>query len=164
MVPTIAEDSFRRRTVAQTLTSCLVHFIFSTKHRTPILTPEIEPALFAYMGGITRALDSALLAANGVADHVHLLISMDKKCSMSEMMENVKKDSSKWIKTQGREFDGFHWQDGYAGFSIGKSMQPAVERYIAKQKSHHRRVGFKEELIAFLEKYGVDYDERYIWE
>jgi putative transposase len=82
--------STRRIVMAQTLTSCLIHFIFSTKNRTPIITPEVEPDLFAYIGGITRALESPLLAANGTADHVHLLISMDKKMSMSVLMENVK--------------------------------------------------------------------------
>jgi putative transposase len=130
----IPSASTRRIVMAQTLTSCLIHFIFSTKNRTPIITPEVEPDLFAYIGGSTRAMESPLLAANGVADHVHLLISMDKKMSMSHLMENVKKDSSKWIKTRGREFEAFHWQDGYAGFSIGKSMQDTVEKYIANQK------------------------------
>jgi putative transposase len=149
--------------MAQTLTSCLIHFIFSTKNRTPIIMPEVEPDLFAYIGGITRALESPLLAANGTADHVHLLISMDKKMSMSDLMENVKKDSSKWIKDRGREFEEFHWQDGYAGFSIGKSMQDKVEKYIANQKKHHRRDGFKEELLKLLKKYEVEYDQRYIW-
>jgi REP element-mobilizing transposase RayT len=97
--------------MAQTLTSCLIHFIFSTKNRDPLIAPEIEADLFAYIGGICRNLDSALLAANGMPDHVHLLISMDKKISLSDMMENVKKDSSKWIKTRGRQFSNFHWQD-----------------------------------------------------
>ena len=149
--------------MAQTPTSCVIHFIFSTKNRTPILTPAVEPELFAYIGSITRNMDSPLLAANGVSDHIHLLISMDKKVSMSNLMENVKKDSSKWLKTMGREFAEFHWQDGYAGFSIGKSMQADVEEYIAGQKEHHQQVGFKAELLAFLKKYDVDYDERYIW-
>ena len=149
--------------MAQTLTRILIHLIFSTKNRVDLITPEIEPELYPYMGGIARNLESPALAINGTANHVHLLVSLSKNLALSKFLEHLKKDSSIWIKTKGREFANFHWQDGYGGFSIGESQVPAVKRYIARQKEHHRTVTFEEEFLAFLKKYNVPYDERYIW-
>lgn len=149
--------------MAQTLVSLMVHVIFSTKNREPFLTPEIEPELFAYMGGILKNHESRLLDAGGIADHVHLLISQSKNIALSALMKDVKKDSSSWLKTKGRSFRNFHWQDGYGGFSIGKSQIQDLKEYIANQKEHHRRRSFQEELIQFLDAYGIEYDERYLW-
>jgi putative transposase len=149
--------------MSQTLVSLVAHVIFSTKNRERFITPEIEPELFAYVGGILNNHESRLLTAGGTADHVHLLISQSKNVSLSALMKDIKKDSSSWIKTKGREFRNFHWQDGYGAFSIGKSDIPELKKYIASQKEHHRRRTFKEELIEFLEEYGVAYDERYLW-
>jgi len=115
------------------------------------------------MAGIAKNHDSPVLAINGIADHVHLLVSMSKRISASELMEVVKKESSLWIKQQGKEFAAFYWQEGYAGFSIGESAVKQVSSYIAGQKRHHRRTTFQEELLMFLAKYHVEYDERYIW-
>lgn len=147
--------------MAQTLTRILVHFIFSTKDRDPLITPELEPELFSYIGGITREYQSPLLAAGGTPDHVHLLVSLSKNMAASDLLMNLKKDSSKWIKTKG--VSAFAWQDGYAGFSIGESGVDATRAYLARQKEHHARKTFKEELIEFLQKYGVEYDERHLW-
>ena len=94
--------------MAQTLVSLIVHVIFSTKNREPLVTPEIEPELFAYIGGILGNNESRLLDAGGTADHVHLLISQSKNVALSELMKDVKKDSSLWIKTKGRKFRNFH--------------------------------------------------------
>jgi len=149
--------------MAQTLVSLMVHVIFSTKNREPFIAPEIELELFAYMGGILKNQNSRLLNAGGTADHVHLLISQSKNVSLSSLMKDVKKDSSLWIKTKGRQFRNFHWQDGYGAFSIGNSAIPELKKYIATQKEHHRKRTFKEELIEFLEEYGIAYDERYLW-
>ena len=149
--------------MAQTLVSLMVHVIFSTKNREPLLTPEIEPELFAYIGGILKNNESRLLDAGGTSDHLHLLISQSKNLSLSSLMKDVKKDSSSWIKTKGREFRNFHWQDGYGGFSIGKSDVPGLKQYIANQKEHHRKRSFQEELVQFLDEYGIEYDERYLW-
>ena len=149
--------------MAQTLVSLMVHVIFSTKNREPFITPEIEPELFAYIGGILKNHESRLLDAGGTADHVHLLISQSKNLSLSSLMKDVKKDSSSWIKTKGRLFRNFHWQDGYGAFSIGKSDIPELKKYIERQKEHHRMRTFQEELIAFLDEYGIAYDERYLW-
>ena len=150
--------------MAQTLVSLLVHVIFSTKDRVDLITPEIEPELFAYMGGILHNHKSRLLAANGTENHVHLLISQGKTMALSDLLLNVKKDSSKWVKTKGRKFGDFHWQDGYGAFSIGQSQVTTVTNYIARQKEKHRRMRFEDEFIGFLEKYQVPYDERYIWD
>jgi len=149
--------------MAQTLVSLMAHVVFSTKNREPLITPEIEPELFAYVGGILKNNESRLLDAGGTADHVHLLISQSKNIALSFLMKDVKKDSSSWIKTKGREFRHFHWQDGYGAFSIGKSDIPDLKRYIGQQKEHHAKHSFQEELIQFLKDYGIEYDERYLW-
>ena len=149
--------------MAQTLVSLMAHVIFSTKNREPFITPDIEPELFAYLGGILKNHESRLLDAGGTADHVHLLISQSKNIALSSLMKDVKKDSSSWIKTKGRQFRNFHWQDGYGAFSIGRSEISDLRKYIASQKEHHRKRTFQEELIAFFDEYGIAYDERYLW-
>ena len=149
--------------MAQTLVSLVVHVIFSTRNRERIITPKIEPELFAYVGGILKNHESRLLDAGGTADHVHLLVSQSKNVSLSSLMKDVKKDSSSWIKTKGSQFRNFHWQDGYGAFSIGKSDIPELKKYVAGQKEHHRKRTFQEELIEFLDEYGIAYDERYLW-
>jgi len=149
--------------MATTFTKILIHFIFSTKNREPLIHPDIESQLHAYMRGISKNHNSPVIAMNGIADHVHLLISMSKNIAVADLMEVVKKESSKWMKKQGRTFSNFQWQEGYAGFSIGESAIDQVRGYIDNQKKHHRRTTCKEELLMFLKKYKVDYDERYIW-
>ncbi len=149
--------------MAQTLVSLMVHVIFSTKNREKLITPGIEPELFAYIGGILKNNESRLLDAGGTSDHVHLLISQSKTIALSALMKDVKKDSSSWIKTKGREFRIFHWQDGYGAFSIGQSDVLRLKKYIAGQKDHHRKRSFQEELVQILDEYGIEYDERYLW-
>ncbi len=150
--------------MAQTLVSLLVHVVFSTKNRMNLIKPEIEPDLYAYLGGIARNKQSRLLDAGGTGDHVHLLISQSKNIGLSALVAELKKSSSVWIKTKGKEFNRFHWQDGYGGFSIGKSQIPRLRAYFARQKQHHRKKTFQEELIEFLERYEVEYDRRYLWD
>ena len=150
--------------MAQTLVSLLVHVIFSTKHRADLIRPEIEPELFAYIGGILKNHESRLLAINGTANHLHLLISQSKNVALSALVAEIKRDSSKWIKTKGAAYNNFGWQDGYGAFSIGESNVPALKRYIARQKENHLRQPFEAEFRAFLKKYGVKYDEQYIWD
>jgi len=149
--------------MAQTLVSLLVHIIFSTRNREPLITPEVEPELFAYVGGILKNHESRLLNAGGTTDHVHLLISQSKNVALSSLMKDVKKDSSSWIKSKDRPFRNFHWQDGYGAFTIRHTDTPALNKYLASQKDHHRKRTFKEELIAFLDEYGMKYNERYLW-
>jgi len=113
--------------------------------------------------GFWKNQNSRLLNAGGTADHVHLLISQSKNVSLSSLMKDLKKDSSLWIKTKGREFDNFHWQDGYGAFSIGHSQIAELKKYINQQKEHHRKRTFQEELMAFFDEYGMEYDVRYLW-
>jgi len=148
----------------QSLVKMLTHIIFSTKNRANLITPEIEPDLFGYLHGIVENNKSKLLLANGTADHVHLLVSLGKTISISEMIGDIKRDSSKWIKRQGKTFRDFYWQEGYGAFSVGQSQVKEVMKYIAKQKEHHVRKNFKSEFRAFLKVYEIEYDERYVWD
>ncbi|MEE9294877.1 MAG: IS200/IS605 family transposase [Phycisphaerae bacterium] len=149
--------------MAQTLTRLLVHVVFSTKERRNLIVPAIEPDLHAYLGGICRNRESPALAIGGTENHVHLLISLSKNIALSDLMMMLKRDSSKWIKTNGDVFRDFHWQDGYGAFSIGESQVGAVTGYIREQKERHKTLTFEDELIAFAQRYGVAYDPRYLW-
>ena len=128
-----------------------------------MITPEVEPELYAYLAGTAKNLDSPCLAAGGTSNHVHLLISQSKNIALSHLMEEIKKSSSKWIKTKAPSLRSFGWQDGYGAFTIGRSQVEALQRYIAAQKERHKKQSFEEELVRLLNKYGVQYDERYIW-
>jgi REP-associated tyrosine transposase len=149
--------------MAQTLVSLLVHVVFSTKERRPMIISAVEPELYAYMGGTLRNLESRCLAAGGTANHVHLLISQSKNIALSHLMEELKKSSSKWIKTRAPALRRLGWQEGYGAFSVGESNVEALKRYIAGQKERHRKHTFEEEMLALLRKYRVAYDERYLW-
>jgi REP element-mobilizing transposase RayT len=148
----------------QSLASILVHVVFSTKHRQPLIKPEIEEELFKYMSAICREYESPAIAINGTEDHVHMLISLSRKTALSDLIEEVKKSSSKWIKTKGTAYRKFYWQNGYGAFSIGQSGVEKLKRYIAKQKEHHQKQTFQDEYRAFLELYNIEYDERYVWD
>lgn len=147
--------------MAQTLTKMLLHVVFSTKNRQALIQPSIEPDLFAYMGGICRNLDSPLITANGTANHVHFLVALGKTTPIATLMMTVKKESSKWFKTHSCPL--FAWQEGYGAFSIGESQRQAVVSYIGRQKQHHIRTSFEEEFVELLEKYGIEYDPKYLW-
>jgi putative transposase len=148
----------------QSLSSILIHLIFSTKHREAFISPEIERELHPYMAKIFRAVKSPALAIDGTRDHVHSLFALSRVITIADLVEEVKTESSKWIKTKGPEFRNFHWQSGYGAFSIGQSQAAAVKRYIQSQKKHHRRVTFQDEFRKFLKRYEIDYDERYVWD
>jgi putative transposase len=150
--------------MAQTLVSLYVHVIFSTKNRADLIQPNVEEELWSYIGGILNNNKSKLLASNGVENHIHLLMSLSKNIALSELIGDVKRDSSKWIKTKGNEYQNFQWQDGYGAFSVGYTQLDDVKEYIAKQKIHHAKTSFEDELRYFLDKYEVEFDERYIWD
>jgi REP-associated tyrosine transposase len=132
----------------QSLASVLIHLIFSTKDREPLLAPEIEPEMYAYMATAFRTLKSPTLAGNGTADHVHFLFSLARTVTIAEVVEAVKKNSSKWIKTKGPRFQAFAWQAGYGAFSVSPSAAEAMRAYIANQKEHHRAQTFQDEYRA----------------
>ena len=148
----------------QSLSSVLIHLIFSTKNREPFIKPVIEKELHPYMAKIFQALKSPSLAIDGTTDHLHMLFSLSRVIKIADLVEEVKTESSKWIKTKGAEFGNFHWQRGYGAFSIGQSQVATLKRYIARQRIHHQRVTFQDEYRKFLKSYGIDYDERYVWD
>lgn len=146
--------------MAQTLTQILLHLVFSTKNRADLITPEIEPDLFAYLGGICRNLDCPLIAAGGTTNHIHLLVAFGKTITLADLLMHTKKDSSKWLKSKG--IRPFAWQEGYGAFSIGESGRAATMTYIKKQKKHHTRMTFEDELKTLCRKYRVEYDPKYL--
>lgn len=151
--------------MSQSLSKMWTHLIFSTKNRYPFLTkPDTRHETHAYIAGILRRHDCPTVLVGGVADHVHSLFALSKNRSIADIVYEIKRGSSKWIKTQGIEFRRFHWQNGYGAFSVSQSHVEQVRRYIASQERHHRRVTFQEELREFLRRYEVDFDERHLWD
>jgi len=146
----------------QSLANILVHVIFSTKERRPLISDTIRPRLHGYMGGILKEIESPALIINSMPDHVHILCMISKNIAACKLVEEVKTGSSKWMKTQGVPL--FAWQNGYGAFSVSQSGVDPVRRYIEKQQTHHRKTNFQEEFRRFLEKYRVQYDERYVWD
>jgi len=129
----------------QSLANILVHLIFSTKNRAPLIEREIEGELYPYLATICRGCKSPAHAIGGTSDHVHIALTLSRTISVADLLEEIKRSSSKWIKTKEPQFAGFAWQNGYGAFSIGQSQLPALRRYIANQKEHHRRRTFQEE-------------------
>jgi REP element-mobilizing transposase RayT len=149
----------------QSLSHLFVHIIFSTKYRQPFITDSIEGELYAYIAKILYdECYSPAVIIGGDKDHIHILLALSRVWSIAKIVELIKKRSSKWMKTKGRDLSGFQWQTGYGCFSVSKSSVPAVKRYIENQKEHHRKQTFKDEFIQFLDKHGLEYDERYVWD
>lgn len=150
--------------MSQSLVRNYMHIVFSTKHRQKFITEEIENDLYKYLGGISNNLECVPVKIGGYFDHVHLLILLSKNIALVKYIEKIKSNSSKWIKTQGEDFKNFYWQGGYGAFSVNPSEVDVVIKYIENQKEHHRTRTFQEEYRAFLKKYKVEYDERYVWD
>jgi putative transposase len=147
--------------LSHTSGNILLHLIFSTHARRPLIKPEFRDDLFAYLGGIIREMQGTALIINGTADHVHLLVRVRPTHSAAEIARVVKTNSSRWVR---EKFDAkFAWQTGYGVFSVSESSVSAVTKYIAEQEEHHKKHSFQEEYIAFLKKNHVEFDERYIW-
>lgn len=148
----------------QSLVRMLVHVVFSTKNRADLIVPEIEDGLFGYMNGIVENNKSKLIIGGGTTNHVHLLISLGKVLSISELIGDIKRDSSSWIKKQDATFNQFYWQEGYGAFSVGQTEDEIAMKYIENQKEHHKTKDYKTEFRGFLKKYNIEYDERYVWD
>lgn len=149
--------------MAHTLTQLFIHIIFSTKDRSPCIDPEIRQELFAYLGGIVRQLKGRAVCINGTSDHVHILLEIPSSVCLADMPRILKTNSSRWVHLKWPSRSGFAWQAGYSAFSVSRSNVPAVSRYIARQEQHHRKTGFQEELIAYLKKHNIRYDDRFLW-
>lgn len=145
--------------------ACLhYHLIFSTKTRVAQITPDLRKRLYDYMGGIVDGEKGRLLAAGGASDHVHLLAALPTQPSVADFLRIIKTNSSKWVHETFVEKRTFAWQTGYGAFSVSRSSDAEVRRYIASQEEHHRRMTFQEEFLEFLKRHEIPYDERYIWE
>ena len=151
--------------MSQSLTQIYLHIVFSTKNRVPCLDDKpLRESLHAYLAGTTRNLESPSLIVGGVEDHVHLLCRFSKNLAVAVFIRELKRESSKWLKTKSSALCDFHWQKGYGAFSISPNHVKLLKDYIANQEEHHRRESFQDELRRLLRKYGIEYDERYVWD
>ena len=148
----------------QSLARLHVHVVFSTKNRERIITDVVRVPLHGYMATVLKNLGCAPVLINSVEDHAHLLFDLSRTVAISRAVEDIKKASSKWIKTQGPEFLDFAWQAGYGAFAVSESNVDAVREYIANQREHHSRKTFQQEYIQFLERHQIAFDERYLWD
>jgi len=148
----------------QSLANVLVHIVFSTKYRAPLLYPEVRPALFAYLAAIARNHGCECYRAGGVANHVHLAVRLSRMITIAGLVQELKSSSSRWLKTQSPRLSKFRWQEGYSVFSVRASGLNTLVRYIENQEEHHRKRSFEREHRAILDKEGIEYDERYVWD
>jgi putative transposase len=146
-----------------TFISNLVHFIWSTSDRAPLLHKSWRDRLHGYIGGVLENKNAKLLAAGGVEDHMHVLASLPATISLAEAASAMKANSSRWIHENALQSKGFDWQTGYAAFSVSKSAVPQVKQYIEEQEQHHKAWKFTAEFMALLEKHDIPYEERYLW-
>ena len=148
--------------MSHTSGNIVLHFIFSTQARRPLIKPEFRDDLFAYLGGIIREMNGTALIINGVNDHIHMLVRARPVQSAAEIARVVKTNSSRWVRENYSA--AFAWQTGYGVFSVSESTVESVTKYIAEQETHHKKQSFQEEYVAFLKKNHVEYDPRYIWD
>ncbi|MGH9830656.1 MAG: IS200/IS605 family transposase [Blastocatellia bacterium] len=150
--------------MGHTHTSSLFHYVFSTKNREKIITPQVQERLWPYMGGIARENRVKAIEIGGVEDHVNMLLSLPATITLAKAVQLTKGGSSKWVNENMLVKGRFEWQEGYGAFSIGKSQIDDTVAYIRNQAEHHRKRTFKEEYVAFLKAHDLEYDERYIWD
>lgn len=150
--------------MGQSLVQNYVHIVFSTKHREARIYPPYEQELHTFIGGVCKALDCPVLIVGGYTNHIHILCMLSKKLALMTLVQKIKTQSSKWIKTKDKQFANFFWQNGYGAFSVNPSEIDVVINYIKNQHERHRKKGFKDEYRSFLKKYKVEYNEDYVWE
>ena len=148
----------------QSFASLFLHVVFSTKQRRPLLDDAWCDRLFGIVGGTLRADRCVLLATGGMPDHVHLLMSLARDCSVSVAVRNLKTASSRWVHETIPGGASFAWQDGYAAFSIGVAMIDDTRAYLAKQREHHARQNYQDEVRAFLRRHDIPPDEQHMWD
>jgi REP element-mobilizing transposase RayT len=150
--------------MGQSLLRVATHLVFGTKNRQPLIDEAIEPELYAYLGGVCNEMDCQSIKVGGYLDHVHVLCLLSKKVALMDLLEEVKKRSSKWIKTKGEQYENFYWQKGYSAFSVNYMEIDKVIYYIHNQHLHHNGESFQQEYIRMLIENMMEYDERYIWD
>jgi REP element-mobilizing transposase RayT len=149
----------------QSLSKIYLHLVFSTKNRTPFLQDkDLRDRMHAYLAGICRNLECPSIRIGGVEDHVHILCYLSRTVAVADLVRELKRDSSKWIKEQSADLAEFHWQDGYGAFSISPSHVEQLTTYIVNQAEHHGAESYQDEFRRLLNKYGIEYDERYVWD
>lgn len=150
--------------MGHTYAALFTHFVFSTKDRSPSIQKEFRDRLYSYACGIAKSEKCVLLAAGGMPDHVHLLIQRHPEAAEADLMRLIKSNTSGWVHESFPSSRDFAWQRGYGTFSVSKSNLTAVREYIERQEEHHKRQTFQEEFIALLERHGIEYDPKYVWE
>jgi putative transposase len=151
--------------MAQSLAQLYVHLVFSTKNRTPFLKDKLfRGRVHAYLKGICDNQDTPSLQVGGAEDHVHILCRLSKNLAVADLVRELKRDSSSWIKLEQPSLADFHWQAGYGAFSVSPSHVEALKEYIKNQEEHHRHENFQDEFRRLLRKYEIEYDERYVWD
>jgi len=140
------------------------HVVFSTKNRDAIIVSELEEELYRYIAGIVKGEGANLLKIGGTENHVHIVVRLKPTYSIPDILKHIKANSSKWINDRQKIHGRFSWQAGYGIFSISESQLPHTIEYVGNQKQHHQRISFKEEFVGFLEKNGIQYDKKYLWE
>ncbi len=149
----------------QSLAQIYLHIVFSTKDRAPYLNDhDFRSRTHAYLAGICRNLDSPSLRVGGTEDHVHIACRFSRKHSIAGLLQKLKEKSSKWIKEKKPSLANFYWQAGYGAFSVSPSHMSALVEYIANQEEHHKKETYQDEFRRILEKYDIEYDERYVWD
>jgi putative transposase len=146
----------------QSLAKVYLHLVFSTKNRQPMLNEDIRGDLHKYLGGILRDISCQAIEINSEPDHVHILYLQSRTEAIGDVVANVKRGSSVWLKTKG--VGDFHWQAGYGIFSVSQSAVEDVRVYIRNQREHHRRMSFQDELRALLRRHEIEFDEKYLWD
>jgi putative transposase len=149
--------------MSQSLSKVILHIIFSTKDREPWLDSNLRTRMHGYLATICRDLGAELVHVGGAVDHVHVVATLPRTVSQAQFVEQIKKTSSKWIKTVDARYRGFFWQRGYGAFSVSPSQLESVRQYVEAQQEHHRTPTFQEEYRELLRRHGVDFDERYVW-
>ena len=150
--------------MAQSLSKIYVHIVFRTKNGDYYIPENVLKELYAYIATIMKNLESPAIVIGGMPDHIHILCVLSKNIAIKKLLEEIKKHSSKWLKTKANTLSNFRWQNGYAAFSVSQSQVLKVKNYILNQKEHHRKKMFQEEVVDFLKKYNIEYDERYLWD
>jgi len=147
-----------------TYSQILLHIVFSTKHRTPWITPDVAERLYPYMGGIVRSEKGVLYDIGGIEDHVHMYLRWRPDMPVSDLMRDIKANSSKWIHDTFPTLGAFAWQEGYGAFSVSKSQEDAVKAYIAGQHEHHKKEDFESEFLRMLRLHEIEFEERYVFD
>jgi len=147
----------------QSLANVLVHLVFSTKDRVPLIRSDVESELYAYTSKVLEPSDSPMIAIGGMEDHIHILFKLSRKMAIMDIVETVKTDTSRWIKSKGARYSDFYWQSGYGAFSVSPTTADNVIGYIRNQKEHHRGKSFQDEYRELMRLAGMELDERYAW-